>query len=68
MYKKYRVFVKTSRGSWFAAASDVLNGLAPLVSQWLEGTSAGRGIYEEEDKHGAVARLPDKLPDRAFNK
>ena len=36
------------------AAADSVNGLAGEVREWLEGTSAGRGVWEEYDKAGRV--------------
>lgn len=60
MYQKYRVFIQTSRGGYFAAASNSVNGLAPMVANWLENTSVGRSITDIYDtipgKNGGVSR------------
>ncbi len=47
MYQKYRVFIQTTRGGYFASASNTVNGLAPLVASWLERTSVGRSVYDD---------------------
>lgn len=49
MYKKYRIYLTTKRGGSFTmAAVDTINGLANEVIAWLENTSQGRSIYDDQ--------------------
>lgn len=48
MYAKYRIFIHTSRGSFLAASGNSVNGLAASVKAWLENTSEGRSIYDDQ--------------------
>lgn len=45
---KYRVYVETTRGNHYAGGSDTVNGLAGIVSEWLERSSVGRSIYDDQ--------------------
>ena len=47
MYSKYRVFIATTRGSYYAAAGNSVNGLVQVVERWLDDTSIVRSIYDD---------------------
>jgi hypothetical protein len=47
MYKKYRLYLQTSAGSYVMAASDTVNDLVDQVREWLDRTSSGRGVYDD---------------------
>jgi len=59
MYQKYRIFIQTTRGGYFAASGDSVNGLAASVKQWLDGTGVGRSIYDETVQRVIIMRLDE---------
>lgn len=70
-YKKYRVFLDTSSGGFYAATSDTVNNLVDLVKYWLERTSAGmylppesKGniILQELDENTGAYKRSEQLP------
>lgn len=51
-YKKYRVYINTPAGGYYAATSNTVNNLVGLTKYWLERTSAG--MYLPSDVKGSV--------------
>ena len=51
-YKKYRVFLDTQYGGFYAATSNTVNNLVDLIKYWLERTSAG--VYLPPEVKGTV--------------
>lgn len=51
-YKKYRVYINTPYGGYYAAASNTVNDLVDLIKYWLERTSAG--VYLPPEVKGTV--------------
>lgn len=47
MYAKYRLYLQTTRGGYVMAASNTVNDLVAQVHQWLDGTGAGRSVYDD---------------------
>ena len=45
------------------AASNSVNGLASLVKQWLDGTSAGRSVYDDSVRSVVLYELDKKQGD-----
>lgn len=60
MYAKYRILLQTTRGSYYVAASNSVNGLANLVLDWFNNSSAGRSVYDDMVKTVSLMKLnPD---------
>jgi hypothetical protein len=51
-YKKYRVYINTPAGGYYAATSNTVNNLVDLIKYWLERTSAG--VYLPPEVKGTV--------------
>lgn len=47
MYKKYRLYLQTTRGSYVMAASDTVNDLVLQTLEWLQTTGPGRSVYDD---------------------
>lgn len=60
MYAKYRLFLQTTRRGYFMAASNTVNDLVGKVIQWLEGTSAGRSVYDDMVREVSLYELNEK--------
>ena len=60
MYAKYRVFVATTRGIYYAAAANSVNGLVDLVRKWLDESSAGRSVYDDMVREVVLMQLDDE--------
>lgn len=54
MYQKYRIYLQTTRGGYAMGASDSVNDLVAIVTDWLENTSAGRSVTDLYDKDGRL--------------
>ena len=48
MYQKHRLYIQTSRGSHAVASGDSLDELPGKAQEWLDGTSAGRSVYDDQ--------------------
>lgn len=57
MYKKYRIYLQTTRGGYSMGAADSVNGLAAIVTDWLENTSAGRSVSDYYDRDPLTKEL-----------
>lgn len=51
-YKKYRIFINTPAGGFYAATSNTVNNLVDLVKYWLTRTS--EGMYLAPEVTGSV--------------
>ena len=56
MYAAYRVFINTTQGNYFAAASNSVNGLADLVRAYFD-TTTGRAIYDDQIRGVTIMNL-----------
>ena len=56
MYAAYRIFINTTQGNYFAAASNSVNGLTNLVKNYLE-SPTGRAIYDDQVRGVTILNL-----------
>lgn len=54
MYDKYRLYVFSARGTFFAASSNTVNDLVDLVRSWLQNTPDGRSVVDLYDPKGRL--------------
>lgn len=59
MYAAYRVFINTTQGNFFAAASNSVNGLGDLVRSFFESPS-GAAIYDDQVRGVTIMNLDRK--------
>lgn len=60
MYAKYRIYLQTSRGGYYVAAANSVNGLANLMLDWFNSTSVGRSVYDDMVRGVVLMKLDPK--------
>lgn len=61
--KKYRVYIVTTRGRFWAASSNSVNGLARVVQYWLDTSAAGRAVYDDQVQGVQMYKFEPELKD-----
>ena len=59
-YKKYRVYINTPAGGYYAATSNTVNNLVGLTKYWLERTSAGMYLPSNVTGRVVLQQLNEK--------
>lgn len=54
---KHRLYIQTSRGNYTIAAADNLEELPGKAREWLEGTSEGRSVYDDQTRALVLYKL-----------
>jgi hypothetical protein len=57
MYAKYRIFLETTRGGYYVAASNSVNGLSDMVKKWFNDSPIGRSVYDDMVQYVVLMQL-----------